>query len=220
MQRKHIMKKKLCLLIALVMMLLPVGAMAENWYLEQGLMLAERMDIVAGDEAYRSMYTSSDDVLDIVADFSEADYSAPVKARMLVLPGETGATALLSLIGLAAEEGMPEISEEAMQMIVRGLPGAIVSVINGRVSASWLAASSILHTFETYIMPEEFTPGVLFLEYPGEHSVAVSFAQTGADTVTATAQMIPGGVIDGFTKDMPFAARLLVNGMFRNIEIE
>ena len=214
------MKKKLCALIALVLMLLPAGAMAENWYLEQGLVLAEQVDALAADEAYCSLYSSSRDILELVREFADGDYSRPVRARMLVLPDETGTNTLFSLVGLIAGEEMPAMSETSLDKFAKGIPNMIVSLANGSMNSTWLAASTMLNAHETHIMPEGFTPGVLFLDYSGDYAIAVTFSKTGAETITASASMIRGGFVDDMTGDLPFAAKLLVNGMFREIALD
>lgn len=213
------MKKILSVLIA-VILFASVPAFAENWYLDRAVVMAERIGVLAGDKVYIEMYmTTPDDIAGIIEGAAGQSFSDPVRARMLVMPSEKMTANLLEWIGAAEGAQFERMSVAAKEELMKKLPGIFASAINARRSATWLAASTVLCTVDTHVMPEGFEPCVLLLEYEGDYSVAVSFAKTGTNTVSASASMIPSGTLESLTEDLPFAARVIFNGLFREIEV-
>ena len=216
------MKKFFAFMLALLLALCPVAALAGNWYAEKSLILAERMHTLASDEAYVTTFTTEDNLIAHIGALAGSDFSAPVEARMLSLPDAGSAAALMSMLSMASGGEMAQLSETASAEIIRRLPGTFVSAINGQFGVTMVAASSILSTSETYIMPEDFRPGVLFLQYPGEYSVAVAFSQSGEETVSASAMPIYSEVIQELaaSDDLSLLERLGLNLLFQKIELE
>lgn len=213
------MKRLLSILLAALIMLTAFTASAENWYVTQGRQLAQRLHSLANDESYSYLYAEAGEITALIDDFAAADLSAPTEAQMLVLPETGGMLRLISLLGRLAGEKMPSLSETVTEEIDRRLPGMLISLVNGKVSAAWIAASSILTTSETHIRPEDFQPGVLLLEYPGAYSVAVAFSRTGEDTITATATAVQSGFTTSFSEDMGATEQAFLNSFLRELPL-
>ena len=215
------MKKILSLLLVLILTLRPVAALAGNWYTEKGIILAERMHALASDKIYITTFSTADDLIAHIGTLAKSDFSAPVEARMLNLPDEEAAAVLMSLLSMASDGNMPQLSETAKSEIFRRLPGTFISSINGQFGVTMVAASSILSTSESYITPEGFQPGVLLLQYPGEYSVAVAFSQSGEETVSASAMPIYTEFITELTArdDLSLLERVGLNLLFKEIKL-
>ena len=215
------MKRLLCILLVLLLTLSPLAALAENWYAEKGVILAERMHTLASDEAYVNTFTTDADVLEHVRALAEADLSAPVEARLLGLPDTESAAALMELLSMAGVDEMLHLSETGKAEILKRLPASFISSINGRYGVTMVVASSILSTSETYIMPESFQPGVLFLQYPGEYSVAVAFSRSGEETISASAMPIYTEFITDLTagENLSLLEQIGLNLLFKKIEL-
>lgn len=209
------MKRIIAILTAMLVLLCPMCMAEENWYASAGTDLAERVIALAGDESYAEMYTGMSDIQAIVAEFAASDFSEIKEARILSLPDEKAMGTIMKLLGGIADA---ELSPVAEQELFRRIPGMLITLVNGQHSHSWLGATSILTTSETYVMPEAFQPGVLLLEYPGEYSVAVAFSRTGEETVTASATAVHSGFREGVLKRATLLERLAIELMFRKID--
>ena len=214
------MLKKIIAALTALMLLAGSALAEENWYLEKGLALAERLGALAADEAYLQAYTSSSDVADAVRAFGQSDFLAPVSAKMLTLPDvETSK----SIVRMAMSAAGSSLSDAAVEELARDLPSAFVSLLNARQSAAWLAATSVLRTDESYLQPEEFTPGVLALEYP-ECAVAVAFSYSGEGIVSAYAAPAPSGMLDGlleiFDEELPGVLGAMLKSLIQDVPLE
>lgn len=138
---------------------------------------------------------------------------------MFILPETDELLRLFSLLGTLAGEEMPELTEAVTDEIDRRLPGMLISLVNGRVGAAWIAAANILTSSETHILPEDFQPGVLLLEYPGAYSIAVAFSRTGEDTITATATPVPSGVMDSFSENLSPMESALFRSLLKELPL-
>lgn len=215
------MKRFITWVVICIIALCPVCNAEENWYLQEGKRLAERVFGLAADETYVQMYTASGEIRKVVSDFAKSDFSQIVEARMLSLPDAQSIERLLGLISTLSGEEIPEMSDAVKTEMFKQIPGMLVTMVNNRQGVSWVAATaSVLRTSETYIMPEDFHPCVLLLEYPGEYAVAVAYTQTGEDTLTATATAVYSGFIGMISGELSLLERLAFEIMFPKIEIE
>ena len=196
------MQKLISSIIIIALMLCPLSAIAENWYITQGENLVGRLCELASDETYATLFTGADDVLEQVRLFAQTDFSEIEEARIFYLPDSEASFSLLSLIGTFSDETFPEFSETVSAELYKRFPAMIISAINGQAGVSWLAASTMLTTSETYVQPEDFRSGILLLEYPGDFAVAVAFMQTGTDTVTVSATAVSSSTLEMLTGEM------------------
>lgn len=81
------------------------------------------------------------------------------------------------------------LSDAALDKMVRSSASTGVSLAAGQVSATALSESAFVTLIKTIRIPEDFKNSMIILEYDSA-LIAVSFAQTGADTATATAAPI------------------------------
>ena len=198
------MKRCFALLLVLALSLCAACAMAEaapvpaddGWYLETALDLAEKMGLLADNEAYVELFIGmgqdTDGFADLMAQLSGLEPDEVV----------TYAFREDALKTLAAAYQMDEVSvklaEPVMEMLARRMSGSLGSLLNSHVGGDlWLAISNTLALTETYIMPEDFAPCALFLLYEGqETAVLVTFTQTGVETITATASYVRADAVE------------------------
>ena len=213
------MKKFLTALLLVALLLQPLAALAENWYLEKGVSLANHVQTLAADESFIQLYSVYDaDVMESIRSFANSDFSKPVSARMLSLQDTETAAMILSLIQ-GEEYALSEVAEAE---VLKRLPSMFINAINSRFGVNWIVTASVLTTSETHILPEDFQPGALMLQYPGDWSVAIAFSQTGESTVTATAIPICSDYLSVFTDSEELSAleMLGLNMLFQKIELE
>lgn len=213
------LKKIIAALMALT--LLAGSALAEeDWYLKKGLALAGRLGALAADEGYLQVYTASPDIADAALAFGQSDLSAPISAKMLILPDDEVSK---SIVRMAVSAAGGSLSDAATEQLARGLPTMLVSALNARQSQTWLALSSVLGTGESYLQPEAFTPGVLALEYP-ECAVAVAFSYSGEGIVSAHAAPAPSGMLDGILEaldgELPRSVGALLKSLIQDVPLE
>ena len=205
--------------VAVFLSLLPGGALAEeNWYLDVGQTLVERMQALATDDIYISLYTADEGIAELSQDIGARDYSQPVQARYLALPDVDTARNLLSLMEVFMPEEIPEISDSAMNEIARRLPEILANMFNGYEGEKWLVVSSILKFEESFMQPEEFKPGLLWLEYP-EGAAWVSFSITGEGIITAGVSPAPLDWLESLTSSMNGLQKVGLNLIFPEIPL-
>lgn len=199
------MKKILMVLLAMALCLgCTAGAWAEaapvvaedSWYLDTALELADKMGSLADNEAYVELFIGMG---------QDTDGFADTMAKLNGLePDEVITYAFRedALQTLAAAYQMDEVSvklaEPVMEMLARRMSNSLGSLLNSHVGGElWLAISNTLAYTETYLMPEDFAPCALFLLYEGqETAVLVTFTQTGAETITATATYVRADAVE------------------------
>lgn len=182
------MKKMTALLLTVVLMLSAIPALAENWYVDKGSQLTQKLYTLVSHPAFASYFTSSEQILSITSEFAASDLSEPLKATWLATPSLD--SIFLMFMGLTAE-GAADIPEPMTEYISTRVPDLFVTMSISSLDTAWIAATSILRLSETHIMPEDFQPGILLLDYPSDFSVAVAFTQTGEETLTASATVLP-----------------------------
>lgn len=198
------MKRLFAVIVALIVLALSATALAEgNWYLDVGTSLVRRIQALAVDESYFSLYTNAnDDINQLLERIRSADYDAPVSASMIYFPERD---AMLRSIGavlpeLEDAEGFDTIlnmSDAAMDEVARKLPATLVNLVNARVGGqAWIMLASVLGSFEGYAEPEGFRQCVLMLKYADGSEAAVSFQRIGDGVVTASASLLPEGGAD------------------------
>lgn len=193
------MKKRLTMLLALALMIMPFAASAEgNWYVEEGQKLALRMQALAADEAYIGMMMSSmDEETDKLREyFVQADLTKPTGAWFLALPD--GETIFAAVVAIAAGEGddtpaktLNEMSDVGKEELIRRLPGAAASYLSSRAGVAWIMLSSVISTSASIEAPEDFRPGYLLLEYPGDCAILVTFTGSFPGNIGASATLVP-----------------------------
>lgn len=173
------MKKFLSILLAILLLACPALAEEENWYLETAKELALSMGELAKDEAYLASMTSAS--FDCLEPLKAADYENIVSAWIYAVPPVDGVLALLG-----AAEGA-KMSRTAMDYLNTRFAATIPTLYNTSFgSQEGLAAATMLSYSRSFSIPESFDPCIITLELD-KGAIAVSFSQTGDDTITATA---------------------------------
>lgn len=142
--------------------------------------LAEKMIALAGNEDYIAA-CSLEDEPQFLPDLANA---GSLKNEWHYVAASTALTrkALSAIFG-------DTLSDAALDKMVRSSASTGVSLAAGRVSATALSESAFVTLIKTIRIPEDFKNSMIILEYDSA-LIAVSFAQTGADTATATAAPI------------------------------
>lgn len=142
--------------------------------------LAEKMIALAGNEDYIAACGLEDEP-QFLPDLANA---GSLKNEWHYVAASTALTrkALSAIFG-------DTLSDAALDKMVRSSASTGVSVAAGRVSATALSESAFVTLTKTIRIPEDFKNSMIILEYDSA-LIAVSFAQTGADTATATAAPI------------------------------
>lgn len=142
--------------------------------------LAEKMIALAGNEDYIAACGLEDEP-QFLPDLANA---GSLKNEWHYVAASTALTrkALSAIFG-------DTLSDAALDKMVRSSASTGVSLAAGRVSATALSESAFVTLIKTIRIPEDFKNSMIILEYDSA-LIAVSFAQTGADTATATAAPI------------------------------
>ncbi len=142
--------------------------------------LAEKMIALAGNEDYIAACGLEDEP-QFLPDLANA---GSLKNEWHYVAASTALTrkALSAIFG-------DTLSDAALDKMVRSSASTGVSLAAGRVSATALSESAFVTLTKTIRIPEDFKNSMIILEYDSA-LIAVSFAQTGADTATATAAPI------------------------------
>lgn len=200
------MKKILALLTALLLCFgLVFSASGEaalqldsgDWYEITALNLTDRLSLLADNQAYVELFIG----LEIDTD----TFLAQMNALAGLEPTEIVTVNLRqdALSQLAASYQMEEFenqfTDEIMAELTRRMNMSLPSLLNGYVGGElWLAISSVLTTSESYLMPDDFAPCALYLDYGEgqEAAVLVTFTQSGEGIVTASASFVRAGVLE------------------------
>lgn len=209
------MKKFIAWLIAALLILSPVAMAEGNWYAVQGKRLADRLAALVGEQAYMEMLIENPEVLSVVAEVAETDFSVVEEARLISLPSVDTLMDVFKLFGVISNEKLPEMSAEAEKDFIRRMIGVPITAMNNAAGTTWIVATSVLNTFETYIMPRDFNNSILILEYPGDYAVAVTFAETGEQTITAKATLMRSV----FNEDMNFVGKMALQMLMPKVEL-
>ena len=186
------------LIAGVIVLLLCGAALADgDWYLDNGMMLAEKVGELARDDVYlSSMGGMSFECIDWL---KNADFTVLKSAWRCEIPGED---AIRTIVGSEAV-----LSEAGMEKMWRMLPSAVPTMFNAKQGTEAVAASSILTYSRTDQMAEGFVLCIYILELE-DAMVCAAFDATGEDTITAFALPIffeeglsVEQVIDGFSME-------------------
>ena len=190
------MKKLLATVLALL--LLCAALAEESWYVDEGRALALRTQVLASDEAYFSLFMPNEDeeVRRLREGFAGADLSKPSGAWFLPLPDEE--TLLMALRRLSAMEGgdanedpLDGLTDVGRQALLKRLPGAAANVLASQAGVAWVVLAGVVGVGETVEAPEDFRPGYLLLEYPGDCAILVTFTGSFPGNIGASATLVP-----------------------------
>ena len=191
-------------LIAMALALMLCGcALAEgNWYVNEGLALVQRMQTLAADDAYFHLYaTGNEDMNALREAFVETDLSRPAGARFMALPEDSELRSALERMALlgGAEGDLSEInqlSDVGMEELVKRLPAVASNVLTAESGVEWVALSGVLTVSASLEAPEDFVPGYLLMEYPGDFAVLIGFSRPLGGYLGATARPVPANCLE------------------------
>jgi len=175
------MKRLICLVLAVVCLMPAAGAEEENWYLKTAEEMAACVGLLAGDEGYRSVLTSAE--LEGAQALAQAAYEPVISAYSCRMPDSETCRQLL------AESMKITVSDFAWEYLYARLASSAVSSYVATKGSRMLALSTTLTYSKTFEVPEEFRNCVILLEVGGA-VVGVSFARTGENTITVSAQPV------------------------------
>lgn len=151
----------------------------------RGLAMVQRMDTMAGSDAYCGMMSSSSEVLDILDAISAGDYTKP-KAVYQVKILEPEALDL----ALAYGKDMGSLPEELKKHLRHRLVAAVPSMMSSFNGASSLAAVSLI-TSEDFFLDEDVSGETLYIYvYDEGYCASVLFSARGEGIVSASSMFI------------------------------
>lgn len=160
------------------------GTMEGSLY-ARGLAMVQRMDTMAGSDAYCGMMSSSSEVLDILDAISAGDYTKP-KAVYQVKILEPEALDL----ALAYGKDMGSLPEELKKHLRHRLVAAVPSMMSSFNGASSLAAVSLI-TSEDFFLDEDVSGETLYIYvYDEDYCASVLFSARGEGIVSASSMFI------------------------------
>lgn len=145
--------KKLLVLLSIMLMLLPLGSLAEDAadvhlrLIEAANTLTDRMLAVCGDEHYVQIFTSAAQLTDEIKAALAFDYTQPACHVLLTLP-PNGVSQFWQIT--CGEEPSDAVRDVLTQKLALGL----VNIINSRQGTTWLAASSMMTVSDVALLPE------------------------------------------------------------------
>lgn len=183
------------------------GCARADWAGDTAEALSARMTALAVDEAYVSLFTGSEEVLAQVERMAANEGLEAGQVRRFTLRSESSSADYAEWEGLE----LPALSAVAGEELERRLAAMPPSLLNGQAGADWLAAASLLTVSETYLMPEDFVPCIVLMDFGTDADVMVVFTRTGEETVTAQAAFVSAAVVDAgmeavlllYTEDEP-----------------
>ena len=192
------MKRIAALTLALAL-LLSCAALAEgNWYVEAGQALALRMQALAADEAYIGLILSSanEEATQLREGFLQADLSKPSGCWFLPLPDEeTLYMALRRLyameVGESGTDPFKDLTEVGREEVMKRLPATAANYLSSHAGIAWIMLSSAVNVGKLSEEPEDFAPGYLLMEYPGDYAVLVGYTRSAPGYVGASATLVP-----------------------------
>lgn len=135
---------------------------------EHGLDVIELMVEATRNEAYLKIFSTSEDIAEILTAIGEGDYGEPDK--VLAITGE--ADVFAELLDMNDIEGL---SKDLEKNLNKRLFGAVINQINARSGSMALAASSICSMGKTFV-DEDVEENVLYLYiYEDANAIAVTF---------------------------------------------
>ena len=184
------MKKLLSLLLALILLCSSSLALAEDWYLSTAEALSERLSILVGNQTYLAFFIDVkqdgvEEELDMMAETAGKEVKKVYRFRYA--PEKVDQYVQNYFMTDRVDEYTAMVQSEVLKRMNPSLTGMLNGVIGGTL---WTSLSSILCASETFAMPADFHDCVLGLDYGLDTAVLVTFTQTGADTVTASASYI------------------------------
>ena len=201
------MNRKRTVAVLLLCLTLLCGCARADWADDTADALCERMTALAGERAYVELFTGSEEVLSQVERMAANEGLEVGQVRRFTLRSES------SYADYAEWEGLelPALSAVAGEELERRLAAMPPSLLNGQAGADWLAAASLLTVSETYLMPENFVPCIVLMDFGTDADVMVVFTRTGEETVTAQAAFVSAAVVDAgmeavlllYTEDEP-----------------
>ena len=212
--------------MALALMLCGCALAEENWYVNEGQALVQRMQTLAADDAYFHLYETGNDEMNALRKaFAEADLSKPTDARFMALPEKAellSAMERMALMG-GAEADLSEINnltDVGKEELVKRLPAAAVTALTAQSGVEWVALSSVLTVGASIEAVEDFVPGYLLLEYPGEFAVLITFSRPLGGYLGASAIPVPANSLETIENMLPLTKAVGLNLELEEIELD
>lgn len=155
---------------------------------DRGLKLMAKMDLMAESDGYTEMMTFSTEVMKVVEEIGDQDYSVPKAVYEVKLSGDTLKN-LLDIYG-GETDSMPELPEELQEDLERRIAESVPTMLSAMEGSNVLAAVSLI-TADDYFIDESITVDTIyFYLYDGRCCGAVVFSPHDDGIVSASGRMI------------------------------
>lgn len=159
------------------------GTLAKDYLYIKGLQLVREMQALALDTNYVRYVSNSEEINQLIAAIGNNDYGKPQRCFVVT----------------RLEVALPmlyEMSEQTEKMISDRLVRAILSLLNGQTSATYLAASSLLFVDDVFLCPGVTENTLLLYQYEGHYHAMVLFLPAQDDIVQAYAGFVISPSLD------------------------
>ncbi|MBR5312839.1 MAG: hypothetical protein IKU40_08175 [Clostridia bacterium] len=145
----------------------------------RGMQIVSMLEEIAESEDYLSIYSSDEELLNIIHTFAEGDHSDPKAVYRLTLSEE-------SVKSLCGTDILTSLSPELQSFLEGRVQASVINIANARGGSTALAAASICTAGKTFVS-DEITEDTIYL-YTFENAVpvAVSFTVGEGNTVSAS----------------------------------
>lgn len=152
---------------------------------EQGMDIIDLMVEATRNEAYLEIYSSSEEIQEILMEIGEGEYEEPDKVFSITV-NEDALTALLGV------EGVEGLSRDLEENLCDRMFGAMISQMNARMGVNYLAAASVC-TMGKVFVDEDVEDNIIYIyEYVDATPVAIVFIPGEDGAVSASGCFLMG----------------------------
>jgi len=145
----------------------------------RGMQIVSMLEEIAESEDYLSIYSSDEELRNIIDTFAEGDHSDPAVIYRLTLSEE-------SVKSLCGTDILTSLSHELQAFLESRVQASIINIANARGGSTALAATSICTAGKTFVSDEITADTIYLYTFENAVPVAVSFTVGEGNTVSAS----------------------------------
>lgn len=165
----------------------------DDFYIDEAMKLTSEAASLASDDEFISHYTPNENIKKQISKIGSADWSKPQQIYYICANRDEIVTFVEALFGKDARN----INVDKFIELHKLNYIQLATMINASYGSENLAALTILTGSRGYIRPKDFEKDfALYLQYDGEYSVLVSFAEYGEGVISANMSFVKNGEQD------------------------
>ena len=154
-----------------------------------GMQIVSMLQEIAESEDYLSIYSSDEELLEIIGTFAEGDHSDPKTIYRLTLSEE-------STKFLCGTDILTSLSPKLQTFLESRVQASLISIANARGGSNALAAASICTIGKTFVSDEITSDMIYLYTFKDAVPVAVSFTVDEGNTVSASGTFLIAEELD------------------------